>query len=273
MAEKASSAGDFNVLERICNDKRAHVSRCKEALPLTELEGQLANLPPPRGFIQSIRRKVEAGEVALIAEIKKASPSKGIIREDFHPETIAEAYTKAGAACLSVLTDTPYFQGEDSYLARVRNVTPLPLLRKDFMIDPYQVTEARVLGADCILLILAALPDSLAQELEALAFSLGLDVLAEVHDQPELERALKYLKTPLLGVNNRNLKTLSVDLQTSLDLAPLYTPERIAVCESGIYSHPQVQEMQKAGYHTFLVGESLMRETDIEAATRKLLGK
>jgi indole-3-glycerol phosphate synthase len=214
---------------------------------------------------------VQEKAVGLIAEVKRASPSKGVIREKFNPVEIATAYAEAGASCISVLTDVPYFQGEDSYLVDVRSHVPLPVLRKDFMLEPYQIKESRALGADCILLIMAALSDVQAAELEQAALELGMDVLVEVHDEAECERALK-LKSTLLGVNNRNLKTLTVDLSTTEKLATMVPDNYTLVCESGIATHQEIERMNKAGAYCFLVGESLMREKDIAAATRKLLG-
>jgi len=257
-----------NVLTQICEAKRLHIATQKTLVPEAELGEKLADANPVRDFIAALQSK----PIGLIAEIKKASPSRGVIRADFDPHSLAIAYQNAGAACLSVLTDIPYFQGEDDYLIRARNATPLPVLRKDFMLDPYQITESRVLGADCILLIMAALSDIQAKELESAAHALGMCVLIEVHDEVELERALR-LSSPLIGINNRNLKTLEVTLATSQKLAK-YIPEgRIVVCESGIASHQDIMRMQEAGIHCFLVGESLMKQQDVEKATKTLLGR
>jgi len=261
-----------DVLTRICDDKRAHVASCKAARPLSAVEAEARAASPPRGFVAALRRMVESGRHGLIAEIKKASPSKGLIRADFDPPSLARAYREGGAACLSVLTDEPYFQGRDEYLVAARAAVDLPVLRKDFMLDPYQVVEARALGADCILLIMAALDDAQAAELEDAAISYGLDVLVEVHDRAELDRALR-LKTPLVGVNNRNLKTLSIDLATTEELAPHVPPGRMLVAESGLYGPTDLTRMSRVGARCFLVGESLMRQDDVTAATRALLAQ
>lgn len=259
-----------DVLAEICRVKRDHVRKQQSAMPFSELEQRIAAAQPPRGFIESLKSSVSAGRYGLIAEIKKASPSKGLIREDFNPPSLAKAYERGGASCLSVLTDVPYFQGDDHYLAEARHAVSLPVLRKDFMIDPYQIVESRALGADCVLLIMAALSDDQAQELEEEAIDLEMDVLIEVHDDDELDRALK-LKSPLVGVNNRNLKTLEVDIARSEAMLSRFPSDRIAVAESGLYTPEDLARMATAGASCFLVGESLMRQEDVEAATRELL--
>ncbi len=259
-----------NVLTTICDAKREHIERKKHQTSYAELAERAKETSPVRGFLKSLQHKIAQGKVGLIAEIKKASPSKGVIRADFDPVAIAGAYEAAGAACLSVLTDEPFFQGHDNYLIAARDAVKLPVLRKDFMLDPYQVVEARALGADCILLIMAALEDAQAAELEALAHSYHMDVLVEVHDIEECERALK-LKSPLLGVNNRNLKTLEIDLATTEHIAAIVPSEKVLVCESGIYTPSDIARMKKVGAECFLVGESLMKQADIEFATRSLI--
>ena len=260
-----------DVLDRICAEKRAHVARAKMALPEAALLAGLADAPPVRGFAAALERQLAQGGYGLIAEIKKASPSAGLIRPDFDPATLARAYEAGGAACLSVLTDAPFFQGSDDDLRAARAAVSLPVLRKDFILDPYQIAESRRIGADCVLLIMAALSDAAARELAAAAAELGLDVLAEIHDRDELERALR-LGVRLIGINNRNLKTLAVDLATTESLAPEVPADRIVVAESGIRGRGDLDRLAAAGARCFLVGETLMREPDVTAATRRLLG-
>jgi len=261
-----------DVLEKINAVKRKAVAVRKQRTPLREVEQQAKAASPPRGFAAALSAKVERGQYALIAEIKKASPSAGLIRENFSPANLARAYANAGAACLSVLTEEDHFQGDDAHLQEARAAVTLPVIRKDFMLEPYQVVEARALGADCILLIMAALDDSLAAELEDCANSVGLDVLVEVHDEVEMERALK-LKSSLIGVNNRNLKTLVTDLATTERLAKMLPKDRVLVAESGLKTAADLARMERCGARRFLVGESLMRQADVEAATRALLAR
>lgn len=264
----ATAAPD--TLAEICATTRAEVARRKVVMMHHELGLIAREQPAPRGFAAAIDRAAEGG-FALIAEIKKASPSKGLIREDFDPPAHARAYAAGGAACLSVLTDAPYFQGHEDYLRAARAACDLPVLRKDFMVDPWQVAEARAMGADAILIIMAALDDVLAGEIEAEAIDFGMDVLVEVHDEAELDRALA-LKSRLIGVNNRDLRTFRTDLAVTERLAARVPDGYRLVCESGIAHHADLERMAAHGVRAFLVGESLMRQPDVAAATRALLG-
>ena len=258
-----------DILQRIVAVKQEEVQQARRVRSLADLHSDVAQAPPVRGFAAALQAKVAAGQPAVIAEVKKASPSKGVLREHFVPADIARSYEAGGAACLSVLTDVQFFQGSTAYLQQARAACSLPVLRKDFIIDPYQVVEARAMGADCILLIAACLDDAQMAELEVCALELGLDVLVEVHDAAELERALR-LKTPLVGVNNRNLRTFEVSLDTTLELRDRIPAGRLLVTESGILGREDVRRMRAAGVHAFLVGEAFMRAPEPGVALQGL---
>ena len=259
----------MNKLTQILETKAGEVAVRRARRTLADLDAVDAG--PVRGFAAALRRKIDAGGYGLIAEVKKASPSKGLIREDFSPADHARAYAAGGAACLSVLTDAPYFQGHEDYLVAARAACALPVLRKDFMIDPWQVAEARAIGADAILIIVAALDDGAMREIEAAAVERGMDVLVEVHDEAELDRALTQLRSRLIGVNNRDLRSFETDLGVTERLAKLVPAGTLLVGESGIASHADCARLAQSGVRAFLVGESLMRHADVEAATRALL--
>ena len=260
-----------DVLTRICADTAAETDRRRSLVPQSVLEKKCAKAARPRGFAEALKNAIIAGRCGLITEIKRLSPSGGVIRENLDPATVALAYQEGGAACLSVLTDAPHFGGSLADLVAARAAVPLPVLRKDFVLDTWQVFESRAAGADCILLIMAALSDSQALELEAVARDLDMDVLVEVHDRAELDRALG-LRTNMIGVNNRNLKTLETSIQTTIELAPHVPPDRLLVTESGIRDHADLVRLAEVSAHCLLVGESLLRQPDIAAATRALLG-
>ncbi|MGE4350835.1 MAG: indole-3-glycerol phosphate synthase TrpC [Bdellovibrionales bacterium] len=259
-----------DMLQEICEAKRHHVAKQKSIYSFADLDAMARSLSAPRPFAQALKNRVAEGGIGLICEIKKASPSAGLIRKDFDPVSLATTYEAAGATCLSVLTDEPYFQGHNEYLRLARTATHLPVLRKDFIVDLWQVVESRAIGADCILLIMAALSDPQVQELHEVAVNYRMDVIVEVHDETELKRALN-LPNGFIGINNRNLKTLETDLAVTERLAPLVPPERSLICESGVKTAADVTRMRQAGVQCFLVGESLMRQSDVFIATQSLL--
>jgi indole-3-glycerol phosphate synthase len=260
-----------DILERILAVKRKEVAAAKQRKPLADLRTEAQAAGKPRDFVRALRTKIGSGLPAVIAEVKKASPSKGVLRPDFDPVAIAKSYARHGAACLSVLTDIQFFMGSPEHLVQARAASGLPVLRKDFLVEPYQVYEARAMGADCILLIVAALDDAAMWDLEQAASELGMATLVEVHDGEELDRALR-LKTPLLGINNRNLRTFETRIETTLDLLKHVLPDRLVITESGILSAADVERMRQAGVNAFLVGEAFMRSPDPGAELAKIFG-
>lgn len=260
-----------DVLKEICDFKREQIEPLKKQYSEAALLEQIKDVPAPRGFYRSLKNAWEQGRYGLIAEIKKASPSKGLIRADFNVAAIAEAYERGGASCLSVLTETKWFQGDPAYVKIAHQACKRPILRKDFMVDVWQVLEARAIYADCILIIVAALSDEQIRDIEDAAFDLGMDVLVEVHNHEELDRALENSRSPLIGINNRNLKTLEVNLETTEDLARYVPDDRLLIAESGLYTPYDLARLSKVGAASFLIGELLMRQDDIEQATKALL--